>query len=243
MRITQITNNLSFQKLPIRKNEDFNLIDKIDDHTLNPEDSNKYSIYTTLDNQKLTIDINDKNRRGLYDWHPIATSSSITKPQMIYVNWLGTTYSYQKKGLGTVLHLLNIVEMLENNKNSLQLDAIPSSITYHAKMKFKTKSNWNKGLENNLKAIAEFDPKYKEKINELINTEMPSNTKAKIGCKYIDEFIEEGLKKYPEKKLKWVLRHDMDMVLTKEQVIKDREFYNNLFKKYNIDYEISPEDV
>ena len=227
----------------MRKKEDFYIIDNIDNHTLNPNDDKKYSISATHSERKLCININDNTRKGLYDWHPIATSNSSTKPQMIYVNWIGTSYSYQKKGLGTVLHLLNIIEMLENNKNSIKLDAIPSSITYHAKMKFKTKSNWNTGLQNNLKAIAKFDPKYKEKINELIDARIPSNTKAKIGCKYIDTFIEEGLQKYPEKQLKWVLRNDIDMELTKEDIIKNKDFYNELFKKYNIDYEINPEDV
>ena len=133
--------------------------------------------------------------------------------------------------------------MLENNLDAIKLDSLPSTIMYHAKMKYKPQSDMNIELKKNLNCIGKFDPKYKDQIDNLLNSKMESDKKAQIGCKIMDLFIQDVINKYPEQTTKWIFDSNMQMVLTKDQVIKEKDFYNKLFKKHNIDYEINPEAV
>lgn len=244
MRIAPVTNNISFQKLPMHKEEGFNVFNQIYDIPLSKNKSEQYNVSTRHLNTELKIKISDpNNRESLYHWHPVAYSQVFTRSNYMYLNYMETTSSYQKKGLSTTLHLFNIIEMLENNLDAIKLDSLPSTITYHAKMKYQPQSGMNTELKKNLQSISKFDPKYKEKIDNLLNSKMSNEEKAQIGCKIMDTFIQKAINNYPQDVTKWIFDSNMQMVLTKEQVLKNKDFYNKLFEKYNIDYKINSSDV
>ena len=101
----------------------------------------------------------------------------------------------------------------------------------------------NDEVNNYITTIKSLKEKYKDQIDNLLNSKMESDKKAQIGCKIMDLFIQDVINKYPEQTTKWIFDSNMQMVLTKDQVIKEKDFYNKLFKKHNIDYEINPEVV
>ena len=244
MRIASITNNISFQKLPMHREEGFNVLNQVYNAQLTGNKSEEYNINTRHTNNKLEIKISDPNNRTeLYHWHPVAHSEAFPRRNYIYLNYMETSSPYQKKGLSTTLHLLNIIEMMENDLDAIKLDSLPSTIMYHAKMKYQPQSDMNIELKNNLNSISKFDPKYKEQIDNLLKSNMKNEEKAKIGCKIMDTFIQKTINKYPKEVTKWIFNSNIEMVLTKEQVLKNKDFYNKLFKKHNIDYEINPEAV
>ncbi len=158
---------------------------------------------------------------------------------------------YQNTGkknfrFGEILRLASIIEMIENNIPALNIYSKDTAIFFHAKYKFiptiKTLREHNKALE----VIAtntdkDFD-KFKTQATALIKKikEEPLAENQRVLCDeaniLIQQYIEQVLNKKATKKHPF--NNGMDMTLTRDNIIKNREFFNDLYRKHGIDYEI-----
>lgn len=160
----------------------------------------------------------------------------------IYTHYMSTNKDEKHNGLGSCLHLLSIVEMLENNMDSIDLYSLTQAIPFHIKMGFKCNGSWSFDLWKNINhVIQETDPrliKYAEQAKAFKSELMPNKMRTEIGNEILTNYLRDAIKiKFPEEQTQ-LCPYSFYMKLTREDVLKNKEFYNELFKKYNIDYEI-----
>lgn len=155
----------------------------------------------------------------------------------------------RQKGLhlGELLRLSSIIEMFENKAQKLELYSKDTAIYFHSKYKFQPNINSFKDRDKALESIIQ-NPKTgmeaiidsaKELIEKIKNSITPEEKRATISQaneitkKYIEQALSspKGYKEYP-------FEYGMGMDLPKDTIIKNRDFYNELFHKHGIDYEI-----
>lgn len=155
----------------------------------------------------------------------------------------------RQKGLhlGELLRLSSIVEMFENQAEKLKIYSKDTAIYFHSKYKFQPSidnfHDRDKALEsivqnskNGMEVIIDSAKKLIEKIK---NSTTPEEQRAaipqtnEIAKQYIEQVLasKEGYKTHP-------FDYGMGMELTKESVLKNKDFYNDLFQKHGIDYEV-----
>lgn len=149
--------------------------------------------------------------------------------------------------LGEKLRLSSIITMLENKINRILITSVPNAILFHSKYKFKPifgdlehcMKILRGILVNSYKETEKFGPKA-EKLMERIkagdfNTEKDA---FKETSNLLEDFTNTILKLDKEKQKEYPFFECVDMKLTKEDVIKNSNYFNNLFKKHNLDYKI-----
>jgi hypothetical protein len=147
-------------------------------------------------------------------------------------------------GLGTCMHLTNIIEMMENDVSKIELTAAPSAIPFHIKCGFKPDMKYGKNYANqNIRAIANDDTpelaQYAQEAQNLLKSYLSPELKNKLANKLMVKYTKSAIKIMDTEEQKCLFPKCVDMVLTKKDVIKNKKFYNKLFDKYQIDYQIS----
>lgn len=158
------------------------------------------------------------------------------------------------KGYGIIMHLTNIIELMENDFDKIRLMALPSAILFHGKCKFVPVLEDKNDIMNAMFDIArkksdvykDLKPvivKAGEYFDELYSTGgllCLNPNKLKYANGIAKEYIEIISKKKlsPEERKKYTFNFVMNMELTKEEILKNKDFFNKLFKKFNIDYKI-----
>ncbi len=149
---------------------------------------------------------------------------------------------------GEILRLASIIEMLENNKQNFRIFSKSTAIYFHSKYKFEPDITSFQDRDNVFKTIAEDESEGFEDLSKMAKENLQqtkichSNAKQRGLClvanrlaqKYIDraeQFGSQGYKAHP-------FMYGIDMVLTMHNVIKNRTYFNELFKKHGIDYTI-----
>lgn len=158
------------------------------------------------------------------------------------------------KGYGIVMHLMNIMELMENNFNKIELIAMPNAILFHGKCKFApvlkdfhdiltvmlaiSKKNTNKYKD--LKPVIDKAGKYFDEVYSTSGVFCLNDDKLKYANEIAKEYLEiiSTKKLSPEEKKEYGLNHVIYMELTKEEILKNKDFFNKLFKKFMIDYKI-----
>ncbi len=155
---------------------------------------------------------------------------------------------YRRKNyrFGEILRLVSIMEMLENKINKFVICAKDNAIYFHAKYKFEPAvtsfSTRDKLLEtvinDNSKKFSDLSgeaAQLKEKISSALSAEEQRNLCSETNLllsRYIRRAeLENNINKH---QFNW----PMDMVLTSEQIYKNKNYFNRLFKKHGIDYSI-----
>lgn len=155
----------------------------------------------------------------------------------------------RQKGLrlGELLRLSSIIELFENKMQKLKIYSKDTAIYFHSKYKFQPDidsfkdrdealksiiNNPQKGMENFIQSAK----KLLEKLQQNNEPEFQRNAiqeANKITKGYIEKALETkyGDEIYP-------FNYGMGMELTKDTIVKNRDFYNNLFKNHGIDYKI-----
>lgn len=158
---------------------------------------------------------------------------------------------YRQKSfkIGEQLRLASIIDMQENNIDNFGIHSVNSAIYFHSKYKFIP---WIKRFEHKISALnsiinnttpetQEFAQSAQKLIKELSN-ETPFTEQSKLN-----EKINNLLKTYitrimsspdPNNYKKYPFSFGMDMVLTRENVFLNKDFFNALFAKHGIDYKI-----
>ena len=170
----------------------------------------------------------------------------------LYVDNMYTEDEFRGEGLGICMHLTNIIEMMENNFKGIELYSVASAIPFHSKLGFKPNDKWNympisnvqklNPLQENLKCIIDDKTpelqEYSDVAKEILRSYMSPEDKAKISNKVIYNYIKKSLKIKSKEEQKTMFKYPIQMILTKKDIIKNKKFYNKLFNKYCIDYQI-----
>lgn len=150
--------------------------------------------------------------------------------------------------LGELLRLISIIELMENQVKNLKIFSKDSAVFFHAKYKFMPDitqfSERNTALNDIIKNNS---PKTKTETLqavELLKRIAASNSaeEQRKMCKQANEIINSYIKKVFSGNDKEYKKHPftfgMNMILTRDKIIENKDFFNELFAKHNIDYKI-----
>ena len=155
-------------------------------------------------------------------------------------------YRNKKYYFGEILRLASVIDIIENKLKKFEIYSKSTAIYFHSKYKFEPAIKNFDERDNALKAIINNqNPQYRylaEQAKELLflsETSNDSEFQRKLctqANKVINEYTEKVIqnkdyKKYP---FNW----GMAMQLTSENINKNKDFFNKLFQKHNIDYKI-----
>ena len=160
----------------------------------------------------------------------------------------------RKKGYGAIMHLNNIIEVLENDLEKIELFSLQEAILFHAKYKFQPKVKNYEDIRDIMFCISQKNcdnfPELK-KITQKAANFFDSlffmtmfDDKNKNIIQEANDIIQEYFDMINSKKLSiseqeyYALNTSIDMFLTKDRILKNKDFFNKLFEKYNIDYKI-----
>lgn len=177
--------------------------------------------------------------------------------------YISTKQELRKKGtgIGEILRLGSIIEMLENGIKNLDIVSKDSAIFFHSKYKFEPAVTTFDERNRLLKCVKDdiaFEDLAKEAKNlleKIANTHSWKEQRAlctdanKLLSAYTKQVLAEknkaivtnpnsAHKKASEVLQKHSMNWTMQMTLTDEKIHENNEFFNNLFQKHGIDYTI-----
>ncbi len=157
---------------------------------------------------------------------------------------------YKQKGFnfGEILRLSSIIEIMENKVKNFGIISKDSAIYFHAKYKFKPDlafSDRDKFLkilsDDKSNGYEKFSQKAQDLTDKLkIAIENADITQQRKICSETNEVLGEYLdgviaeKSQKQHPLNWT----MPMTLTDENILKNKEFFNQLYQKHGIDYNV-----
>ena len=156
---------------------------------------------------------------------------------------------YQNKGwhFGEILRLSSIMAILENKIHEFEIYSKNTAVYFHSKYKFKPAiiqfQERNSTLESIVKYCGDEFREYGIKATELLQEvkNCTSNAKQRELCVKTNiltaEYIQKVLQTKDEYK-KHPFDKGMSMVLTDDEIKNNKDFFNGLFKKHNINYTI-----
>ena len=164
--------------------------------------------------------------------------------------YIETEKEFKNKGgrIGELLRLTSIIEFLENKKKNFNIYSKETAIMFHTKYKFEPNitqfTQRNKMLEtiienNNCKdekLIERAKNIYKDIIKGTIDSE-----KQRLLCKQTNEITKdyiEYLQKNVDNPKDCNFHYGINMILTREKVLENKDFFNQLFKNHGINYTI-----
>lgn len=182
----------------------------------------------------------------------LATEDSCVDLDQNRINglWINVKPKYRNNNyrLGELLRLVSIIGMLENKINSIKIFSKDKAIYFHSKYKFAADFTIFQERNNALKKLAETEsPDMKnyryeaEKLLQQINETEDASIQRKL-CKpssaLLTEFIQKVLSLGREEYKKYPFDNGMAMILTRKNILENRDFFNELFKRHGIDYSI-----
>ena len=201
-------------------------------YTVSTKDEENYGWYN--------ISYNTKNQT-----QPDAEQQIMIYPDIEYM-FIDNMYSANEsrnKGLGTCMHLTNIIYMFENNLNQIELYSTSQAIPFHIKFGYKPVDKWNTGLAKNIREISndytEYLKKHSLEADFLLKSNFSDELKSSLGNKLLYRYTKDALNCKSKEELEYLFSKGTPMILTKKSILKNKDFYNNLFKKYKIDYQIT----
>lgn len=177
--------------------------------------------------------------------------------------YIETLSNQRHKGIGEILRLSSIMELKENNLNAIKIEALSPAVPFHLHYNFqpdvKDKDTAYK-LLCDIASNNDVAEKYRKEANELRRA-LPEEEEPDSALEALKADFSQGkskhielskslAKKFNEFITRFVNAHqnnwdeakfDFDrlpMVLTKEKIAKCSDFFNKLFQKHGIDYEV-----
>lgn len=246
---------ISFKKIPFIKRMDAYTFD---DYKVKTPSNNDYIVHLKNYPPTECYDIFVKNAKD----EALGGSSYLLSQKQKQINDVVMSVKYngnKNKGIGTVLHLSHIMEMLENNLDAVKFYSIKDAVFFHSKLGFKPdidnffdletvlyflESNKSPGLQLFSEKAARLRNEIRLclKENFIRNENSDIDKKLTVETKIFDEgncLIDRYIKVCEKlSSQESVFKTGFRMVLTREDVLKNRDFYNALFKKFDIDYQI-----
>ena len=156
---------------------------------------------------------------------------------------------YRQKGFkfGEILRLSSIIGIMENNISEFEIHSKPTAIYFHSKYKFEPAITQFEERDKTLLAIItnskkgyEDFKKEAEKLLEKAYLDKNDETQRRL-CVDTNSLTKKYIQKILETKSEYKnhpFLHGIRMILTKDEIIKNKSFFNNLFIKHNINYKI-----
>ncbi len=157
-------------------------------------------------------------------------------------------YKKSKFRFGELMRLLSVMEMNENKANHIKIYSKDTAVYFHAKYKFVPSIISFEARDKSILTVAnDPSPAFVDLAEEAKNLyQSIERTKDDLEahrnlCKpvnaLVQRYIERALKE-PNPEKNHPFTWGMDMILTKEKVQENKEFFNTLFEKRGIDYKI-----
>lgn len=157
------------------------------------------------------------------------------------------TGANSKHRLGELLRLSSIITMLKNKYKSIKIYSINEAVYFHSKYKFEPNIEDINEAKLVLKSISEdLSPQFSDiaKNAKKLLLKKPNKKNLKSKIDYLNK-VNDLVNIYIKKVLLLTKNgegHDFakgfDMILTEETIKKHAKFFNNLFKKHGINYQI-----
>ena len=191
-------------------------------------------------NKELSIKVDDG------DFNEIGSSVLTIKSNSLYNDNIDVTAKRRKfSGAGSVMKLGELITMLENNMDKIELHSLGQAVYFHSKFKFKPTMTNIEDIKSYLleDVLIRKNDKRFNKVCKLAEEWLNKN-------EIDDKSIEEGnnilytyLQTVNELKLnrepEFEIMPGFDMVLTRKDIFDNKDYFNGLFKKFGIDYQIS----
>lgn len=148
---------------------------------------------------------------------------------------------YRRKKLGEITRLASIITMLKNGLKEINILSIDDAALFHTKYKFEPHITERENAILMLKNIScsniqKFSDRVKEILTQLKKTDNVEELLQSTN-EVISEFIEHHTK--TSQAYKYHFSHwGLPMRLTQENVIQNKDFFNTLFVRHDIDYKI-----
>lgn len=158
---------------------------------------------------------------------------------------------YQKRGfrLGELLRLFSVMEMHKNKCSSIKIFSKDTAIYFHSKFKFVPNNKSFKTRDMMLNTMAEnkntkfseislMAKSLKDEVDKTIDIPDLQRALCVDTNELATEYITKAIATEQKPETSYSFPRGMDMILTKENLYKNREFYNSLFDKHGIDYSV-----
>lgn len=191
------------------------------------------SFITDSENASQTVFKSLWNKQLGYHDYKINLTNNILEGEYIQVE-----KKKRHKGIGEILKLASLIEMKKNNLDKMTLYSVPDAIKFHAKFGFTPDINYTAPIPLLLKGIKE-NTLYNDlsiqacELLERISVEFINKDNLKKVNELLIEYINRCLKDNTP-----VFNRKINMVLTKEKINSNAEFYNTLFEKHGINFTI-----
>ncbi len=188
----------------------------------------KNNVNKILGKELLFLENNSPNAAGLY---------------------IETTPEYRQKGvgIGEMLRLSSIILILKNRIQEFEIFSKPEAIYFHNKYKFtpaiKNFLERDYALKSIIKNCAKKNPDFKTEAEILLKKGL-NNKNPEVQrnlCIQTNELLKKYLETISQIKNEYKAHpfdFGMRMILHTEDIFKNQDFFNNLFKKHKIDYQI-----
>ena len=231
-------NNITFEKLKFKKLNNINIPKEFTIKQKKQGEDIVFFVKTESDKDDFIISVNNKANKEL------GISRFVVENNTIY-NESINNFSHIK-GIGSVLHLSQILIMLENNLQSIRLHALGNAIPFHSKLKFGANFELISEIKDFmfkelfLRNSKEFlsNTFLKDVQNWYTDSTLSQNAKIKKGNKLLDNYIGELRQNLPSDQTNMNFISGMDMKLDKKTVIEQKDYFNVQLLKYGIDYYI-----
>ena len=138
--------------------------------------------------------------------------------------------------LGEMLRLISIIEMIENKIKALNIYSKNTAI-----LKFEERNRFLEHIASSKNGNAEAERTFAKELLQKTNQAKTSSEQIALynpANSVIKSYIRKILSAGKEEYKKYPFPIGMDMCLTNENLIENRAYFNELFAKHNIDYQI-----
>lgn len=190
----------------------------------------------------------EKTKKGRYairihtkNYFGVANESFCMTNNDIYGVSVRTSEPHRGQHLGEISSLATIITMLKNGIKEINLFSLDSAILFHSKYKFEPNITEARPAVVILKQMQCSKIKeFKVRAQEILTNFKKNKNKEELCMatnKLMAEYIAET--QADAKSIPNFYRYmGVDMQLTRENVIKNKDFFNALFEKHDIDYKI-----
>lgn len=199
-------------------------------------------VKASTDTARYYIDIVNDTDRLL----GMSTSNNLKDKSVLYNNIIQNLHKDQNiQGVGSTMRLGQIIVLLENKKlNKIGLYSMGDAVYFHSKFKFKPAITDYSELAGKLEDILVHsnDNRFSQNVQEAKNFLELNKTKHKPNLKegnaILDRYLQKVIANNLHKDIKFHIYSGFDMELAKKDILANKDFYNSLFQKYGIDYQI-----
>ena len=161
----------------------------------------------------------------------------------IGLGYIETSSKHRGKGIGEIMRLASIMELKENKMNAIELESLPSAVPFHAKYKFKPNLESSEVamlVLKQIKHISKVDDAFIKQADILLKSlkKDKSSNMSEENAKKVNDFVETYIRTYGFDWENFKFKAYLPMVLTSERIEQSSKFFNELFKKHGIDYQV-----